>query len=584
MNERRWWWFLLALALAAIFLEVQWTHSIAWDEVEFFRATRWIAEGRVPYRDFWEHHLPLQWLLFAPVAIPLSGTGVAVLLWMRWLQLPLWIALFAIGAHVLRNATSSQRWLALLLLLGSRFFYTAALEYRVDTAGSLFYVAAVALAWMLPRSSRAWTGFGALMSCAVLANMRLAPLAACTAIVLAFIDGEERRWRWNPRAWWMSIGIAAAAIVFLGGLAATHAFAPFVEAMRSNIAMDRLLSTEAHTFWPLVGSAFRDLDLGAIAMWILFLAGGAMALRDIRRPALPQLLTILALISIALVGTLGVHYVYHFELSFLLMAPVAAGVLTQKRFEPAAMIGVALILAVNLGARLNPNVHRIMDVQDFVMHEVDRVTRPDEKVWEGVGYALHREPAYKYWFLPAGIRMLAIKGEIERYDAEQMIADPPGAIIYNARVHFWLQSFPNASRYATRHYVPLHRNLWIPGLTALLQPRVAVQWIVPKSGHYRVYASEILAKHPWFTHPLQYGLVAGPDASLYELRIDRLPLMPDGVLHLAVDGVPVATNRTLQLRRGSVVSAESAAPIPIGVMIVPDNEKTFFITPEERLY
>ena len=53
----------IALSAAAIRLvPLQWLHPINWDELEFFRATKWIAEGRVPYRDFWEHHTPLAWL------------------------------------------------------------------------------------------------------------------------------------------------------------------------------------------------------------------------------------------------------------------------------------------------------------------------------------------------------------------------------------------------------------------------------------------------------------------------------------------------------------------------------------------
>ena len=48
------------LAIAARLLQLQGLHPLVWDEIEFFRATDWVWRGLVPYRDFWEHHTPLQ--------------------------------------------------------------------------------------------------------------------------------------------------------------------------------------------------------------------------------------------------------------------------------------------------------------------------------------------------------------------------------------------------------------------------------------------------------------------------------------------------------------------------------------------
>src|SRR5687768_7795896 len=97
MNARRPWLLLFIPAVLFAAVELQWGHPIEWDEIEFYRATRWIAEGRVPFRDFWEHHVPLQWFLFAPAAAIFGeGPGVASILAMRWVQLPLWIVALAL--------------------------------------------------------------------------------------------------------------------------------------------------------------------------------------------------------------------------------------------------------------------------------------------------------------------------------------------------------------------------------------------------------------------------------------------------------------------------------------------------------
>ena len=64
-----------------------------WDEVEFFRATDWVRQGLVPFRDFWEHHTPLQWFVFAPFTALTKSPGAAAIIWMRWVQVPLWVVL-----------------------------------------------------------------------------------------------------------------------------------------------------------------------------------------------------------------------------------------------------------------------------------------------------------------------------------------------------------------------------------------------------------------------------------------------------------------------------------------------------------
>src|SRR6185436_12765901 len=130
----------------------------------------------------------------------------------------------------------------------------------------------------------------------------------------------------------------------------------------------------------------------------------------IRRPGLMQLFALLAIVSVAIVTQLGVHYVYHLQLPFLLMAPLAASLVTSERIERIALIALAVVAAVNLARRIDPPIGAAMRYQDAIMRETDRRTLPDERVWDGVGYALRREPAYQYWFLPSGVRMLVPRG------------------------------------------------------------------------------------------------------------------------------------------------------------------------------
>src|SRR5437773_11332907 len=125
------------LAVAARLLQLQGLHPLVWDEIEFFRATDWVRRGLVPYRDFWEHHTPLQWFLFAPVTALTHSPGVSAILLMRWAQLPLWIVGFILLRGWMRRAGVSEfaAWSAIALVLCSTFFMLPAVEYRVGVLG-----------------------------------------------------------------------------------------------------------------------------------------------------------------------------------------------------------------------------------------------------------------------------------------------------------------------------------------------------------------------------------------------------------------------------------------------------------------
>jgi len=86
VNERAVVRLLIAVTITAAavrLLAILGLHPLNWDEIEFFRATDWVRQGLVPYRDFWEHHTPLQWYLFAPFEAMTSSPGAAAIVWMR---------------------------------------------------------------------------------------------------------------------------------------------------------------------------------------------------------------------------------------------------------------------------------------------------------------------------------------------------------------------------------------------------------------------------------------------------------------------------------------------------------------------
>ena len=577
---KRIWWLLLVIAVAWVAALVGWGQPLGWDEIEFFRASRWMGEGRVPFRDFWEHHTPLQWIVFAPVARLFGGgPGAASVVAMRWAQLLVWAGVFALLLAAGRRASVpiAARLAGLVLLAASPSFVNAALEFRVDVLGNLLYLAGVLLMLGLLTRTRA-VALGAILAAAVLSNMRLAPLVVVTAVTASLVRPDERRWGWRREAPWMGIGVVTVAAVFVGWLWGSGALPAFVGGVvRYNVASARLL--EVDTFFVTLLLPLWARDVAGLAFGALAAAGTLLAMREIRRPGPLQVLAVLLGASLATVAAMEVQYPYHFQNVLLLAAPLAgAAAALPGPWEKLAACVAAVALGINLLGLLSPTFGNELHYQDAVMRTADRVTRPGETVWDGCGYALRREPAYRYWFLPTGLRFLAGRGAVKPFDPA---AAPPAAIVYNLRLQRWFEIFPGTARHVVRHYVPLYRNLWVPGLSAAVAAGGRAAWVVPREGEYRVWASPALLRHPWLTDPLGYAAVTGPRAARYAIPLEQLPLIPDSLLRWRVDGRAVSGGRGLRLRKGARVEVVSTAPAEVGVLVVPAEVRRLAIsTPE----
>ena len=148
------------------------------------------------------------------------------------------------------------------------------------------------------------------------------------------------------------------------------------------------------------------------------------------------------------------------------------------------MTGVHRDTIMRLGVKVGQGCAKI---QDAIMRDVDRLTPVNGTVFDGAGWALNRIPAYRYWFLREIVHVLEENGRFEPYRVDT--ANPPAAVIsdYGARV--WLSSHPDLRRYFMSHYLPYWRDLWLPGMSAVINPGGRATWTVPAGGDYAIYAS-----------------------------------------------------------------------------------------------
>lgn len=585
----------IALALSAALVRLiplQWLHPLNWDEIEFFQATSWIGHGRLPYRDFWEHHSPLLWFLFAPFTRLTDSPGVAAVISLRWAQVPVWIATFWLANVFMRNAGLSRfaRWSAMALALSSSFLMTSAIEFRVDPLACTLYMAGLVL-WQRG-TSRAMFYAGVMFCLTGFANIRLGPLLVFTVLLLCVI--RDRRWRINVKAAWIAAGGLATLLAALLFFAATDSlvqmrqyvvddnifgdqYAPNIEARFMHRVLVtfgvRVLASDRTFEWAAV-------DAGGIALLFLGFAGlTVILLRRWRAPDEVFVMALLQAVGLIVVSQMHFIYNYHLQLVAVMMLPPAASALDRitRRGLVLAVLGVAW--CVNAFASIFRGKELDRQYQDFIMREVHARTRPEDQVWSGIPWALRREPAYRFWFLPDMTRQMVTRGYAPGYKLEDIVRNPPGAVVGDYNALRWLARVQRElTPYFVRHYIPVVRNLWIPGPNALVHPGAAAEWIVPRDGTYRLFATEAIGRHRWFRQPF---MVASYEDNDFASR-SRLVLPPPAAhpeLAWSIDGQPASVGPTVALRKGQHVRVVSRANAALGVILLPGNDTVLFRVP-----
>ena len=127
---------ILAILYAAIFSGFQIV-----DEFEHLHASWLVSTGKIPYKDFLEHHNPLLWYLSAPI-MQLFYDNVFVFYVMRGIS---FCASLLIAWYVFKIAQffgdKRSGWLAIALYLGNLITLYCFYQYRPDTYMNLCFIA-----------------------------------------------------------------------------------------------------------------------------------------------------------------------------------------------------------------------------------------------------------------------------------------------------------------------------------------------------------------------------------------------------------------------------------------------------------
>jgi hypothetical protein len=443
------------------------------DELEHLHFAWSVSVGKLPYRDYFDHHTPWLHYALAPLLrrydVATSGDeAVAALFAARRAMWPLAAAALALTFVLARAWHPDARvaWLAVLFLANTGVFLAKTFEVRPDVPATALLVGGLWLAveaWRRLREGRAdglraSFGSGLLLGAATLFTQKVLFLGPglLAAVLWLLADRTAAATRGlRLRA------ILAQAAGFVLPVAATLAHFAAHGALRAFL----FSNFEVNARWPGLGPAefvriFVREDAPLVALAALGLAVQARARSgDPRRRAEP----LVALALLSPVAALAFHpaVTFHYFLLFLPQAALyAAAGLTAlvdrlaHRAPGIVLAGACVLLSVQPLARLRATFDRGNWSTLQGIRYVLRNTAPWETTFDGFsGLGVFRPAAFFHPFHHWHI--LAIQGDAER--AETLAGLASGAVV--PKLVFWDSYLregvtPEVARFLETHYVP----------------------------------------------------------------------------------------------------------------------------------
>jgi hypothetical protein len=495
------------------------------DEYQWGHATWLVSEGKVPYRDFYEHHLPLGYLLhsvflsngesFAERALLLRKIAFAYIL--------IAAAFLAITAYVVRR-DPFQSLLSIILPISLGFGLMSAIDYRGDNWAAFSLLCCFAVLEMNQSTRRAWLAAlaGLLFSVAILMTQKTLVLGGFV-VVLMLLPSFWQQLSARPPAWLLRFGtwqiysptiFCVAAALPLAVLVALGGWVGQLDRAFQIIFVQSLQHEQFYpsfSGWKYLGPYLRHVPwtAGALAACAVFhLVAGHK-----RFWALPT--------AAVLVGGMRITapFPYNFVLASLLVGICAArgycdavrrlGQRWPVLMRPLPFLYLLpLLVALAQVGFVQGSTSNLNQLE--TLRRIEAYSTPEDVVIDSEGSALFRPHRSYYWYQgPAQIKMF------DDYYRGDFVLD-----LRASEALFWINGFrsrqlPAAARqYLLEHYIPYYGDLFVLGFAfpANTSDRgVERAFDVVRSGTYYVSLQ-----------PQGSGQSQGapPAAAGHELRID----------------------------------------------------------------
>jgi hypothetical protein len=472
---------LLRLAAPAALVSVVW---VVWlgrskvftlDEYQYAHASWLVSIGKVPYRDFFDHHFPLVYQLLAPLWW-LLGDAPRNMLALRAPMLA-FALLGAIGHAVTGRDEVRGTWLVAMTLMATLpTFVSRAVEVRPDPLAFALLAASLGVLYVerIPARRRGFAA-GALCAGAVWASQKVFVYGAGFALALA-VDGVRRRrgrtrfMLGSPTAFVAGAaavaGVVVASVLFTGSLRITvercilwplaherHMAAyPWRDQIAPVLTGQPWLLPSAALGW--AWTLFRVARRRAWTHpdWLLA-ATVPLAFLSFQHQKVPYAYSLVPFLGFACVMAARAVTRLGTVLGARLDAGASAAVL--------AAVGVALPLLAAWGSRteLVELARATNAAQVATLDEIGAMTRVTDTVYDDSGAAVSRPHAHYYYFTSMFVR---------RTEGERLNREIPEAIRSTGAVMYVLgprlrDTDPSLRSFLQDHFVPVTPRLCLWG-------------------------------------------------------------------------------------------------------------------------
>ena len=501
---------LAACGVSLVLLAV--TKAYAIDEFQYSHAAWLVAQGQVPYKDFFEFHFPLPYQV---LALPLTvlPSSPLVIGCLRIAMLGVTGLLFLSIRRMLQPFATWVCVSTLGLALTSRTLAGFLVEVRPDLFAIAFFFASVALLSGNASSRRAfWSGLG--FGLGVWSSQKAVIYGVVFAVGLLIDLARRRRgtpWVAFPLAWLG--GVATVAGLVACYLTATGSWNEWFDcAVRWAAWHERHYPRFSWATYLL--PTLRE----APHLVVLALVGVLAELRE--RPKLPRLMLLAWPAALASYFVAKAPFAYAL-LPFLLITCVLAGrgaawAIARLRSRLARFGILAFVLgALTVCAWVVPRQHQNNQSQRELLAALGRLTSVNDPVYDGAGAATARPHVGFRYYTNALIR--------ER-EAATLTADVSKAIVESG-------------------CTAMIRDLRYPGLPKDLRLLLETHF-QPYSADLWLWGQHIDTRANFLAVRSAVYFV-GPSAAFRRVRVDGVPLKADTVglargTHLVeVDGDPI---------------------------------------------
>jgi hypothetical protein len=423
---------LMALALVLRFGVVV-NRRIDPDESQHLHVAWLVGQGQVPYRDFWEHHLPFFYYGMAPLTAWLPDRPEVYFAARAVMAAMAAVAVGLTWQLARRLSADGAVWAVVVLLFLPQFAETST-ETRPDVPALVAHLASLLtlVRWRKTGAS-GWLWVAGIWQGAALS---LSVKAALTLIgVVTLVVGLPPPGATPARGRAGSIARLLGGLMLVPGLLlagfAGVGGAPALHGLYRDVVRGSLGFVDFGKTWPVFGSEVGVFLAAALGLMLVLRARG---LAIVRHPVHGVLLvpTLTSVVALALPQTPAVYQ--HAWLPLLPMVAIYAGLTLATlaewaRRDPArwrsrlALTAISVVVVIPFGETLIFAVRDQNATDLLLMRRELRLACPGEAVLDGTTLYVFRPASYRYGALIRGVREWVARGVLrEEVIAEDMRA------------------------------------------------------------------------------------------------------------------------------------------------------------------